>query len=232
MSKKEQSLSDDHNPFKISYDYHQMVAKIMKSRYNYATGGKPNMIAIDIHDTLGDYILAMCQRYGPPKTWPTDGLRTLDGMWPAVDMTAHFDPSNHGPFLSIVPHFFDAPNAVWRLRQMGLTFCYFTATPEKYRDVMVDWLELRLFPPAEMRMAESWTQKAEALAEMDDISMIIEDSPTTLLAAADLGISCYVFDRPWNRDVTVGTRVCGWTHLLWQITRDLSLYGMKQEKAT
>ncbi len=187
------------------------------------------MLAIDIHDTLGDYILAMCQRYGPPKHWPVDGHRTLHRMWPGTDMTAHFEPENHGPFLATVPHFFDAPNSVWRLRQMGIPFVYFTATPPIYRQVISDWLELRMFPQAELRMADGWTQKAEALKDYDDISMLIEDSPTTLLAAADLGITCYVYDRPWNRDITVGTRVMGWQHLLWQITRDLSLYGMGPE---
>ncbi len=182
------------------------------------------MIAIDIHDTLGDYILAMCQRYGPPQHWPNGGEYGLGMMWPSVDMAAHFEPENHGPFLATVPHFFDAPNSVWRLRQMGLEICYFTATPPIYQQIMRDWLELRSFPPAELRMADGWDKKSEALLRYDDISIIIEDSPTTLLAAADLGISCYVYDRPWNRDVTVGTRVMGWQHLLWQLTRDLSLY--------
>lgn len=213
------------------YDDPLQVAPSIDLGYNRSQGDK-SLIAIDIHDTLGDYILAMCQRYGPPKRWPGDGRNTLEGMWPSVDMAAHFEPGNHGPFLSTVPVFAEAPNSVWRLRQMGLEFCYFTATPPIYRQQISDWLEIHLFPHAELRMAEGWENKAEALKQYTDIQMIIEDSPSTILAAVDLGISAYVFDRPWNRDVTVGTRVMGWYHLLWQIRRDLSLYGMERPEVS
>ncbi len=218
MPKELSSPYEVHNGFKISWDYHQMVARAIKAGYNRSQGEK--MIAIDIHDTLGDYILAMCQRYGPPKQWPGDGHNTLDRMWPSVDMRAHFTPDNHGAFLSTVPVFLDAPNSVWRLRQMGFEFCYFTATPPMYRAAVTDWIGINLFPPAELRMADGWDNKGEALKKMEDITMLIDDSPATLLAAVDLGITVYVYDRPWNRDVTVGTRVVGWHHLLWQLGRD------------
>lgn len=185
------------------------------------------MIAIDIHDTIGDYIYAMIVRYGPPTDWPQDGHRTLHRMWPNVDMDTHFEPQNHTLFLAQVPAFLEAPNSVWRLRQMGLDFCYFTATPPVYYDVIKTWLSMHNFPPAKIRMADGWTEKATALEEYDDIQLLIEDSPSTLNAAADLGISTYIYDRPWNRDVVVGTRVLNWNHILWQLTRDLSLYGIR-----
>jgi hypothetical protein len=142
-------------------------------------------------------------------------------------MDTHFEPQNHALFLAQVPVFIEAPNAVWRMRQMGLEFCYFTATPPIYNKVIRTWLESNNFPPAEIRMADGWTEKAQALDNYNDIQALIEDSPTTLTAAVDKGIHCYVYDRPWNRDITFGTRVMGWNHIIWQLTRDLSLYGIR-----
>lgn len=168
----------------------------------------------------------MVQTYGPPTTWSTPP-DVIGKMWPHIDIATHFAPENHGRFLLSVPAFLEAPNSVWRLRQMGVQFFYFTATKEIFRPHIKQWLEGNLFPPAELRMADSFKNKGEALKEYTDIQAIIDDSPEVLNAAADLGIHCYVFDRFWNREVVVGTRVVGWTHLIWQLTRDLSLFGLK-----
>lgn len=192
------------------------------------------MIAVDIHDVLGGYVERMIQVYGPPAEWPSGGDHILRRMFPQVNFDLHFDPANNRSFLTSIPAFTDAVPGMWRLRQMGVPFCYFTATNEEYRPVIADWLAQYMFPPADLIMTVpsgqgGFVDKANKLSEMPDITSIIDDAEDVLYAAADLGLGCYVYDRPWNRDCRIGSRVLGWADFLRRVTTDFGLYGYKGE---
>jgi hypothetical protein len=175
------------------------------------------MIAIDIDETICEYMYGMIVKYGPPAQW-SEGLEV---MFPGADLKIHFEPANHDLFLSSLLPVPDASRALWLLKYLGVPFCYMTARKPVHRQVTQTWLEINLFPNAQLILCED---KCETIRERKDITAMIDDQFKYLEVGAQEGLGLYVFDKPWNHDFLIGTRVLSWLHAIHQIRRDLNLY--------
>ena len=175
------------------------------------------MIAIDIDETICEYVYGMIVKYGPPVVW----AEGLEKMFPSADLKMHFEQHNHDLFISSLLPTPDASKAMWLLKYLGVPFCYMTARLPVHRAVTQNWLDMNFFPPAQLILCDD---KREEIRNRKDITAIVDDQPKYLDVANKEGIGTYVFDKPWNHDVVYGTRVLNWLHAIHQIKRDLNLY--------
>ena len=102
--------------------------------------------------------------------------------------------------------------------------CYFiTARPEEFQSVTAEWA-LRLGFPADIPVKCTW-YKTQLATELG-LTHFVEDSPTQAARLADAGLTVFLFDYAWNRQVVCGSdregegrilRVRSWAEVMAQL---------------
>ncbi|MHB1006802.1 MAG: 5' nucleotidase, NT5C type [Chloroflexota bacterium] len=78
--------------------------------------------------------------------------------------------------------------------------CYFiTARPEEFQPVTVEWA-VQLGFPADIPVNCTW-YKTQLATELG-LTHFVEDSPNQAARLADAGLTVFLLDYPWNRQVT------------------------------
>lgn len=179
-----------------------------------------SVIAIDIDDTIAAYVAGFVREYGWPDTFERvyEDRSILYTSWPDVNFDLHFSDKHHQDFcLQLLPidGAFTACNLLLR---NGFPIVFLTSRPSSHKEITIEWLSKWGFPVAPLYCTGGSEGKKLMMKNLDVVALI-DDRPEDLLAARDMGLSTFIVDRPWNRDLPGLYRCFDWTHILDTIDR-------------
>lgn len=179
-----------------------------------------SVIAIDIDDTIAGYVAHFVREYGWPESFERayEDKSILYTSWPDVDLEMHFSDEVHIPFCAQILPIDGAWSACTLLLRNGFPIVYLSSRPKSHRDMTIDWLEQWQFPVAPLYLMDGGEAKREMMMHLD-ITALIDDRCEDLIYARNQGISTFIVDRPWNRDLPGLYRCFDWTHILDTIDR-------------
>jgi hypothetical protein len=179
-----------------------------------------SVIAIDIDDTVAAYVAGFVREYGFPDSFERvyENKSILETSWPGVDLDLHFSEKYHQDFcLQLLP-IDGAFSACHLLLRNGFPIVFLTSRPASHKEATIEWLSKWGFPVAPVYCVGG-SEGKRMMMENLDITAIIDDRPEDLLAARDLGLSTFIVDRPWNREIPGLYRCFDWTQILDTIDR-------------
>ena len=195
-------------------------------------------IGIDLDDVVAEcavpYLRKFAEEFGvelpPDAGWQT--LTAIEEV--SADEKDRFRIETYdGPFFRDLEMYQECPAVLEQLVEAGHELYFITARAERRRVVTETWLRdkgilehakavhLRPqgdFDPSRPRGrydADSSSRYKVRLAQELGLDAFCEDDRTIALALNDARIRVFLFDHPWNRDVSgeCVERVSGWTEL-------------------
>lgn len=160
------------------------------------------MIAIDLDDTIADFMGGFVKKYGPPLC----GGRldtSLRMMYPHLDIDAIVrEPAF---YLKLVP-IEGAQRVLYKLSSMN-SLIYLSARDPSLQDITVKWLRGWGFPAAPLICAGT-EGKLMMLRRTNFIQILIDDMELFLRAASS-GVHVIAYTQPWNMKLNI-RRIRSW----------------------
>jgi len=173
------------------------------------------VIGVDIDEVCALYVAGCIDKHGWPDSFSE---YPLIKTWPDADWNDHFGNENQIEFIRSLMPVDGAFSGIHILINAGFPVVYITSRDEEVKEASLEWLDQWGFPVAPLYCAQPDQSKMDII-ELLDVAAIIEDNPTVLQGARDLGIATFIMDRPWNWSVPGLYRCFGWTHILHTIDK-------------
>jgi len=158
------------------------------------------MLAVDLDDTIADFMGQMISFYGKPVTGFSYSLRK---MYPHLDIDAIIcDPEFYRTLLPIDK----AQEAMWWLNHTN-KLIYLSARSPELRDVTAEWLDKWRFPKAPL-FCVGKEGKLILLQQSNLVTTLIDDMEIFLVAQQDNAI---VYNQAWNCNLLF-PRISSWRY--------------------
>ena len=188
-------------------------------------------IILDCDDVILDWRLGFslwmkAKGWEVTNPYPTD--QRMLGAFPGKswdEIRVEMPDFNRSPAFSRLSFLPDAPDGVAALRESfpDSTLVILTASGADPKTREMREINLAGLPFDHLIMLDLHGSKAEWLAQAVKPALFIDDHPRHAEAAANLGMTTLLFDRPWNRDHAhpAVTRISGWKAVIDLASGDL-----------
>lgn len=150
--------------------------------------------ALDIDDTLADFVPYMESIYGTPHHPQYNGYWRLEEMWPDVDWETELKNVDHAYKMPSREGAHELADELAR----KVPFIYLTARPPELNYATATWLHHNEFIPAPIACVGKDLKKG--LLRSGLFGVIIDDSPTAMKIARDVKALRFCIKQPWNED--------------------------------
>ena len=151
------------------------------------------VVALDIDDTLADFVGHMVSVYGEP-VFESMSSGSLEVMWPHIDWgTALADE-----ILTRDMPVMDGSLELAHDLACRAPIAYVTARPKELSWVTSKWLSYHGFPPAPVACLGKELKAGFLRSGM--FKLIIDDNPKAMRIAQQVGAKRFCVAQPWNED--------------------------------
>ena len=158
------------------------------------------MLALDLDDTIADFMGQMVAFYGKPM----NGFRgSLESMYPHLDVKAIISNPNFYKTLRPI-------DGAWKMLHYldnRHDLIYLSARDSELQDVTAEWLQTWGFPHVPL-LCVGREGKLILLKQTNFITLLVDDMEIFLLAKQGNAI---VYNQPWNQSLSF-TRIQSWRH--------------------
>lgn len=145
------------------------------------------LVAVDIDDTLADYVGQMTKYFGPPEGGLNSG--SLESMWPKADWEEAFEGGRFHETMQVIQGSLEGVREI----QKRADIVYFSARRPEMSFVTANWLRENGFPPAPIVCIGR--ERKKALLRNGWFDVVIDDLPRYLDSFKG---KKYIHRRPWN----------------------------------
>lgn len=151
------------------------------------------IVALDIDDTLAEFVSHMIKIYGSPVEGSMSS-GSLEIMWPYVNWSEVLKNPSICNEMDVVDGALELAHEI----SSRAAIAYVTARPAELSWVTTRWLLDKDFPPAPVACLGKELKAGFLRSGM--FKLIIDDNPTAMRIAQEVGAKRYCVAQPWNED--------------------------------
>ena len=151
------------------------------------------VVALDIDDTLADFMGYMETIYGEP-VFGSRLSSSLETMWPHIDWTTALKDENLCRGMPVMDGSLELADEL----ACRAPLAYVTARPKELSWVTGRWLEVNGFPPAPVACLGKELKAGFLRSGM--FKLIIDDNPKAMRIAQQVKAKRFCVAQPWNED--------------------------------